>query len=49
MGQDHDVCVRMGFGRFFYPASIVCCGPELDSLVIVHLVLMDDDTVTFTA
>jgi hypothetical protein len=49
MGQDHDVHVCMGFGGFFYPASIVCCGPEPDSLVIIHLVLMDDDTVTFAA
>ena len=35
MGQDYYVHVHMGFGELFYPVYIICCGPELDGLVIL--------------
>ena len=49
MRQDYDVRVRMGFGELFYPAYVVCRGPEPDGLVIVYSVVYDDDTVAFLA
>ena len=47
MGQDHYVRMCTGFGELFYPAYVVCRGPEPDGLVIVNSVFVDNDAVAF--
>jgi hypothetical protein len=45
MRQDHDVCL-MGLGRLFYPACVVCGGPEPNGLVIIYSVFINDNAIT---
>lgn len=47
VGQDHDVSVRMGIGGLFYPACIVCRGPEPNGLVMIYSVVINYNTVVF--